>query len=459
MSNPLGIHVIGRGFGESVVLQMPNGRVGVIDCFAARLDARTHEERLDANPTLRFLADELKAERLAFVAFSHPHEDHGHGLRHILEEYRGRIDELWVFRAFHNIYLERHMKARLVGRRRLPVETLLARPAGTFAIELMRLRNLVSELTDAADREAAEFHDFAGYRRFTFAGEPLTLHVIGPTARVVAEYEQALADNMTGLVDETGTRVNPDWKPDEIDHNRVCAALVVEYGKTRVILGADMITRAWAAVLAEIDRGTEYALSLNCHLIKVSHHGSMTGHCEQLYESHFARPRGKKPIAVVTPFNRHHHPLPSAEGVDHLRAHTSLLLTTNLAEAHHACGRLPTDYIPIPGGTGEVCIPLTWANDISADPALRGALMPSETKGTEILPPPATVPFPWSHDLIANPPLARLLHPKLRRQRITEEELRSAVPERDCRVSLHFNDKGMELPKRRYVGPRAGQLT
>jgi hypothetical protein len=458
MSNPLGIHVIGRGFGESIVVQMPNGRVGVIDCFAARLDASTQDQRLDVNPTLRFLVDELKADRLAFVAFSHPHEDHGHGLRHVLEAYRGRIDEVWVFRAFQSIYLERHMKARLVGGHKLPIETLLAQPAGTFATELMRLRNLVRELTDDTHPDAAVFRDFAGYRKFTYEHEPLTFHVIGPTDHELAEYERALADNMTGLVDETGNTVNPAWKPDEIDHNRVSAALVVEYGKTRVVLGADMITRAWAGVVTEIVRGTEYALSLNCHLIKVSHHGSMTGHCEGLYEHRFARRRGK-PIAIVTPFNRHRHPLPSPEGVDHLLAHTTLILTTNMDETYHACHRLRPGFVPFSGGTGEVSIPLTWARDLAADPALCGAFMPSESEGAGNIPPPPAVPLTWRHELIANPRLAGLLHPEVRRFLVTEESLRSVIPERDCRVSLYFNDKGRELRARRYVGPRAGQLT
>jgi hypothetical protein len=437
---------------------MPNGRVGVIDCFAARLSASTREERLDANPTLRFLVNELKAERLAFVGFSHPHEDHGHGLRHILEEYRGRIDEVWVFRAFHSIYLERHMRARLVGGHRLPIEILLARPAGTFATELMRLRNLISELTDNDADDAAVFRDFAGYRSFAFSGEPLAIHMLGPTDYLVAEYEHALADNMTGLVDETGQKVNPAWKPDQIDHNRVSAALLVEYGKTRIVLGADMIARSWEGVLNEIDRGTEYALPLNCHLIKVSHHGSMTGHCEGLYERRLARRHGK-PVAIVTPFNRHQYPLPSREGVDHLLENTSLLLSTNLAEACHACGRLPPGFVAFPAGIEEVVIPLTWAKDLATAPALRGAFMPSESDGAEPLPPPPAIPFSWGHDLIVHPRLARLLRPEVHRLLTTEETLSSTTPETDCRVSLYFNDKGRELKSMRYLGSRSGQLT
>jgi hypothetical protein len=322
----------------------------------------------------------------------------------------------------------------------------------------MRLRNLFLELTEDNDPTAAVFHDFAGYRRFTIEGEPLTLHVIGPTARVVAEYERALADNMTRLVDETGTKVNPDWNPDEIDHNRVCAALVVEYRKTRVVLGADMVTTAWTGVLTEIDQATEYTLSLNCHLIKVSHHGSMTGHCEGLYEHRFPRRHGK-PIAIVTPFNRHRHPLPSPEGVNHLLAHTTCILTTNVAEAYHACGRTPPDFVSFPAGTGGVSIPLTWATAITADHALLGALMPSESEGAEAVPPPTAVPFTWRHELIANPRLARLLRPEVRHLLITEEELSNTAPETEGRVSLYFNDRGRELQARRYVGSHAGHLT
>jgi hypothetical protein len=274
----------------------------------------------------------------------------------------------------------------------------------------------------------------------------------------VAEYEKSLADNLAGLVDDTGENVNPNWQPDRVNHNRISAALVVEYERTRIVLGADMDTAAWEAVLGEIDQGTEYNLPLACHLIKVSHHGSMTGHCEGLYERRFAR-RRRKPIAVVTPFNRHRHPLPSREGVDHLLSHTSLVLATNRAEAHHACGRLLPDHVEFPAGAGEASIPVTWASALTSNPALRGAFIPSESETAEVASPPAAVPLDWRHDLIANPRLARLLHPEIRRFLRTEEVPGNTAAETECRVSLYFNDKGRELKSRRYVGSRAGQLT
>jgi hypothetical protein len=126
MPKALGIHVIGVGFGESVVLELPNGRIGVIDCCAPRLKASSREERLRANPTLRFLVNDLRATALAFLGFTHPHEDHGRGLSHLLEEFHGRIERIWVFHGFHDVALERHFRARKeeVGRR-LPGKRLL----------------------------------------------------------------------------------------------------------------------------------------------------------------------------------------------------------------------------------------------------------------------------------------------------------------------------------------------
>ncbi len=35
MPDVLGIHIIGGGYGESIVLELPNGKVGVLDCFSA----------------------------------------------------------------------------------------------------------------------------------------------------------------------------------------------------------------------------------------------------------------------------------------------------------------------------------------------------------------------------------------------------------------------------------------
>ncbi len=81
----LSVHVLGAAKGESIVLQLPNGRWGVVDCYARSL-----------NPTLMFLR-ESGVEKLEFLCLTHPHDDHYRGMSQILEEFP--VAYFWHFGA------------------------------------------------------------------------------------------------------------------------------------------------------------------------------------------------------------------------------------------------------------------------------------------------------------------------------------------------------------------------
>lgn len=456
MGKTLGIHILGRGFGESIVLQMPNGGVGVIDCFAPRLKAATSAERLEANPTLRFLK-KLGPSSLAFVGFTHPHEDHGRGLSHLLEEFRGRIRELWVFRAYNFIHLERYMKALIHSGRKSAVEELLNEPAGTFSVELLRIRNLIGEMIEPDNRSPPEFRYFAGYSKFTLAGEPLVFHILGPTDLLEERYERALVDNMEGLVEDDGRTVNPDWEPEQVNHNQASAALMVEYGATRIVLGGDMEAPAWERVLAEMVDTSLERPPLTCQMVKVSHHGSATGYCTDLYERRFRRRRGG-PLAVLTPFNRHSSPLPSPRGLAHLRSYAKEVVATNVAEACHASGLTLPGYALFPTSAESLSVPLGWASDLAAQPALLGALDPSVCQAAREVAPPAALPLAWHRDLHDNPRLVALLRAEFRHVLPSRRADHDGAVEEHSRVSVFFDRRGRELRKQRYVGRCAGPL-
>ena len=57
-SNRLELHVIGASQGESIVLKLPSGGWGVVDCYASSAADPSK------NPTYQFLVDQ-DAERLA----------------------------------------------------------------------------------------------------------------------------------------------------------------------------------------------------------------------------------------------------------------------------------------------------------------------------------------------------------------------------------------------------------
>ena len=76
----LAVHVLGAGKGESIVLQLSDGRWGVVDCFAP---SSTNAE---TNPVLRFLR-ERDVRELEFLCLTHPHDDHYKGMSHLLEAF------------------------------------------------------------------------------------------------------------------------------------------------------------------------------------------------------------------------------------------------------------------------------------------------------------------------------------------------------------------------------------
>jgi glyoxylase-like metal-dependent hydrolase (beta-lactamase superfamily II) len=86
----LTVHVIGEGKGESIILELPNGKWGVIDCYANSIRDES------TNQTLNFLK-RRNAKALEFLCLSHPHEDHFRGITHLLNAYEGAIEEFWRF--------------------------------------------------------------------------------------------------------------------------------------------------------------------------------------------------------------------------------------------------------------------------------------------------------------------------------------------------------------------------
>jgi competence protein ComEC len=78
----LKIHFRSVGVGDNIVVEFPNGRVGLVDCN------HRWQECLD------FL-QHINAENLEFVVATHLHIDHIGGLLPILQHYEGRVNQFW----------------------------------------------------------------------------------------------------------------------------------------------------------------------------------------------------------------------------------------------------------------------------------------------------------------------------------------------------------------------------
>src|SRR3954452_15190803 len=93
----LSLHVFGSSKGESIVLELPGGKWGVIDCYAPSLEDEA------SNPTLRFLKDR-HVDELEFLALTHPHDDHFRGMSQLLQAFPVRL--FWRFSGLSGKHLE-----------------------------------------------------------------------------------------------------------------------------------------------------------------------------------------------------------------------------------------------------------------------------------------------------------------------------------------------------------------
>jgi len=252
---------------------------------------------------------------------------------------------------------------------------------------------------------------------------------------VVDRYETALNDSLKGFVDDQGNIVRKGWKPGTVNHNLISPVIVIEYGRTRVVLGGDVERESWGDILDDMTNKWHGAPRLSCQFFKVSHHGSTNGYTQDLYERFVCE--GRRPIAAITPYNRNRSPLPSLDGLTHIKARVSKLYVTNRSAV------LPPRSAPDP-----------WMAMIGARPELAGALHESLLSGSQKVAPLSDVPKEWLLDLIVHPEWHSALRPELRDG--SDGESAPDLEDR-FRLSFYFDDAG-KLADRIYQGSGAGRL-
>ncbi len=308
----LEIHVFGAAKGESIVLRLPTGEWGVVDCYSS-------SQNDSDNPTYQFLLAN-GVERLAFLCLTHPHDDHFSGMTHLLNRFS--VQCFW-------------RPAAMFGRRLLWILDSEADDADMSGIaaskasakELEEIFELVKKKKQESGRPAISKASTTGTQLFPVpvnTASEFQIWAIAPTARQTDKYENALRK----CFDHEHRLIDPKDKP---DHNIVSMALLIIYGTTRVILGGDVETAGWREALEEFG-----ATNLSSHAVKISHHGSTNGYSEGLWPS---IAKQHKPITFLTAYRSHR--LPRKAALEHIREFSSRIATTCLSAVH-------ADEIPAP---------------------------------------------------------------------------------------------------------------
>jgi hypothetical protein len=104
-------------------------------------------------------------------------------------------------------------------------------------------------------------------------------------------------------------------------HNMISIGLMITFGQARILLGGDVEREAWHTILGE-----NRAADLASHFVKISHHGSTTGYCPELWPV-LSTQGSVRPIAALTPYKRFK--LPDPRALDHIRDYTQSILSAS----------------------------------------------------------------------------------------------------------------------------------
>jgi hypothetical protein len=307
------MHVFGAGQGESIVLRLPTGGWGVVDCYASSLASPAE------NPTCRFLTDQ-HVDRLEFVCLTHPHDDHFRGMSHLLEKFQVRL--FWRPSAMLGQKLRwllklAHMEAKTSG----------DQTAADNASELERIFTLVRERRKQRKEPLLPRNATIATQLYPVPLDPngeFQIWAVAPSGRQCEGYEESLHK----CFDANG-RLKDSLPYSR--HNEISLALLVLFGTTRLILGGDVENAGWTDGMNEF--GIQH---LSAAAVKVSHHGSTNGYCDGLWKGFAAN---GKPVAVVTPYRRHR--LPRRPGLQHIAESVERIVTPCLAA-------IPPEEFPIP---------------------------------------------------------------------------------------------------------------
>jgi beta-lactamase superfamily II metal-dependent hydrolase len=411
MASKFGIHVVGPRTGESIVVQLPDGGVGVIDSFA---------DRYSPHPVVSWLRARFqKLDSLRFLAITHAHADHCFRAADIIDEFSP--DELWLFQPFPAGEVLAYYRSLRTHKTRDAVEEAIGLPSGAVSDSLLRLRTRCSRLI----RSGTGYRSLRTRSSFTIAGGQIETHFLTPCEKCQYRYNDEIATCSNRILGDGGL-IDTGLRIADPDHNLASGAILLQYGLTRVLLMSDAERPRWEEWFATQDNAP---LSRPVDFLKVSHHGSENGFHNDLYQR-VCDPSAT--TAVIVPFGQGRVHLPMREGVDLIRPRVKELYCTNRFAAERSTGLIWEAPAPMP----LPAIPAAWASQIRRARGLANLLVPEAG-----IPAPGGIapalPSQWAADAHRSVQLWRLILPAFRQYSQT-----SVDPNM---ISAFYDDQGRLL--------------
>jgi len=243
----LRIRFLESGVGETIVIELPDGRLAVVDAHPSTTHSRSD------------IADLVNGRTIAFACLTHPHQDHGLDLIKVLEH--EAVQEFWYsFSPAAKFVFSATQRKKFLS------------PLNEFAetIALGWANFMIDIFAPVAARDIPERSLNESSREIELGG--VTFHFLAPSHWSINQEEKRLEKS---LVKATAEPPDP---------NAFSLILGIEYGGKVILLAADALKASWTAV-AKLWRRFNLPAA---HVLKVPHHGGK--------DAFDLRPTGQKPL-------------------------------------------------------------------------------------------------------------------------------------------------------------------
>jgi glyoxylase-like metal-dependent hydrolase (beta-lactamase superfamily II) len=299
------VSVFGPGYGESIVVHLTRGLWITVDsCIDKKSGlpaAVNYFETIGVNA----------AKDVLFVISSHWHDDHVRGIGKLFE-----TCESARFVCAHGLGTEQFKE----------LIKLYSRYFATGGSGVREFSKVMRVLTARRKKNSLIAPEFADAGKIIFengSDAAILVKALSPSSAAVAASLARFAADILPTVGQQPTRI-PTLGP-----NDLALAITLRVGGNRILLGADLEEDGregigWREVVtrfAHIDNGH--------HGIKVPHHGSVTGHHDEVW----SKMLDPEPWAIITPYSRTNPPLPTESDIERIRDLCSCLLVTARKQA------------------------------------------------------------------------------------------------------------------------------
>lgn len=250
--------------GESIFLNFPSGKWGLIDCYSTSV-----------NDILEY-CENLKIKEFDFICITHPHEDHYKGLIELLKKHKVKNIFLYSVQTHDKLLFYLQKKAKNFNNKQLSKNLKYLREAHDFIKDDKNLNSLFLTSNVEIHKE-----------------NNIVIKTIAPSGKLVEKCNSQILNKFTKIQSKKIELLLFDNRKDNDLINSFSGVILLEYKNIKVLFGADALIETFN------DFKNNFTSENKIGIFKVSHHGSMNAMSKELLKNNYFN---KKAKFIIMPF-------------------------------------------------------------------------------------------------------------------------------------------------------------